>query len=56
MNFVKDLVGNVSDIEVEIVPTFLVGEISSLLGNKDIFHNLGGKKSKKSEQISVFVE
>ena len=33
-----------------------VGEISSLLGKKDIFHNLSGKRSKKSEQISVFVE
>ena len=34
----------------------LVGEISSLLGKTDIFHNLSGKRSKKSEQISVFVE
>ena len=35
---------------------FLVGEISSLLGKKDVFHNLSGKRSKKSEEISVFVE
>ena len=35
---------------------YLVGEISSLLGKIDIFHNLSGKRSKKSEQISVFVE
>ena len=34
----------------------LVGEISSLLGKIYIFHNLSGKISKKSEQISVFVE
>ena len=34
----------------------LVGEISTLLGKIDIFHNLSGKRSKKSEQISVFVE
>ena len=34
----------------------LVGKISSLLGKIDIFHNLSGKRSKKSEQISVFVE
>ena len=34
----------------------LVGKISSLLGKIDIFHNLNGKRSKKSEQISVFVE
>ena len=34
----------------------LVGEISSLLGKIDVFHNLSGKRSKKSEQISVFVE
>ena len=34
----------------------LVGEISSLLGKIYIFHNLSGKRSKKSEQISVFVE
>ena len=34
----------------------LVGEISSLLGKIDIFYNLSGKRSKKSEQISVFVE
>ena len=34
----------------------LVREISSLLGKIYIFHNLGGKRSKKSEQISVFVE
>ena len=34
----------------------LVGEISSLLGKIVIFHNLSGKRSKKSEQISVFVE
>ena len=34
----------------------LVGEISSLLGKIDIFHHLSGKRSKKSEQISVFVE
>ena len=32
----------------------LVGEISSLLGKIYIFHNLSGKKIKKSEQISVF--
>ena len=37
-------------------PYCSVGEISSLLGKKDIFHNLSGKKTKKSEQISVFVE
>ena len=30
-----------------------VGEISSLLGKIDIFHNLSGKRSKKSEQFSV---
>ena len=34
----------------------LVGEISSLLGKIYIFHNLSGKRSKKSDQISVFVE
>ena len=34
----------------------LVGEISSLLGKIGIFHNLSGKRSKKNEQISVFVE
>ena len=34
----------------------LVREISSLLGKKDTFHNLSGKRPKKSEQISVFVE
>ena len=34
----------------------LVGEISSLLGNIDIFHNLSRKRSIKSEQIFVFVE
>ena len=34
----------------------LVGGISSLLGKIDIFHNLSGKRSKKSEQISVFGE
>ena len=34
----------------------LVGEISSLLGKIDIFHNLSGKRSIKSVQISVFVE
>ena len=34
----------------------LVGDISSLLGKMDIFHNLSGKRSKKSEHISVFVE
>ena len=34
----------------------LVGEISSLLGKIDIFHNLSGKRSRKSEQSSVFVE
>ena len=34
----------------------LVGEISSLLGKIDIFHNLSGKRSNKSEQISVFVK
>ena len=34
----------------------LVGEISSLLGNMYLFHNLSGKRSKKCEQISVFVE
>ena len=33
----------------------LVGEISSLLGKIDIFHNLSGKRS-KSEQLPVFVE
>ena len=33
-----------------------VGEISSLLRKIDIFHNLSGKRSKKSKQISVFVE
>ena len=32
----------------------LVRGISSLLGKKDIFHNLCGKSSKKSEQISAF--
>ena len=35
---------------------YLVGEISSLLGKIDVFHNLSGKRSKKSEQISVFAE
>ena len=35
---------------------YLVGEISSLLGKIDMFHNLSGKRSKKSEKISVFVE
>ena len=34
----------------------LVGEISSLSGKIDIFHNLSGKRFRKSEQISVFVE
>ena len=34
----------------------LVGEISSLLGEIDIFHNLCGKRSNKSELILVFVE
>ena len=34
----------------------LIGEIFSLLGKIDIFHNLSGKRSKKSEQISVFVK
>ena len=34
----------------------LVGEVTSLLEKIDIFHNLSGKRSKKSEQISVFVE
>ena len=34
----------------------LVGEVSSLLGKIDIFHNLSGIRSQKSEQISVFVE
>ena len=34
----------------------LVGEVSSLLRKIDIFHNLSGKRSEKSEQISVFVE
>ena len=34
----------------------LVGEISSLLENIYLFHNLSGKRSKKSEQFSVFVE
>ena len=34
----------------------LVREISSLLGQIYIFHNLSGKRSKKSEQISVLVE
>ena len=34
----------------------LFGEISSILGNIYLFHNLCGKRSKKSEQISVFVE
>ena len=33
----------------------LVGDISSLLGKMDIFHNLSGKRSKKSEHIFVFV-
>ena len=35
---------------------YLVGEISSLLGNIYLFHNLSGKRSKKNEKISVFVE
>ena len=35
---------------------YLVREISSLLGKIDIFYNLNGKRSKKSEQIFVFVE
>ena len=34
----------------------LVGEISSLLGNIYLFYNLSGKRSKKSEQISVFLK
>ena len=34
----------------------LVGEISSLLGKIDIFHNLSGKRSLKSEQISVLLK
>ena len=34
----------------------LVSEISSLLGEKDIFHNLSGKRSKESEQITFFVD
>ena len=34
----------------------LIGEISSLLRKSDIFHNLSGKRSKKSEQIFVFVK
>ena len=34
----------------------LIGEISSLLGNIYLFHNLSGKRSKNSEQISFFVE
>ena len=34
----------------------LVGEIFSLLGKIDIFHNLSGKRSKKRKQVSVFVE
>ena len=42
-----DIAGNIFDKELEI---------SSLLGKIDIFHNLSGKRSKKSEQISVFVE
>ena len=33
----------------------LVRETSSLLGKIDLFHNLSGKRSKKSE-LSVFVE
>ena len=37
-------------------PHRLVGEISNLLGNIYLFHHLSGKRSKKSEQISVFVE
>ena len=28
---------------------YLVAEVSSLLGKIDIFHNLSGKRSKKSE-------
>ena len=32
----------------------LVGKISSLLGKIDLFYNLSGKRSPKSEQISVF--
>ena len=35
---------------------YWVGEISSLLGKIDIFHNLSGKRSEKREQISVSVE
>ena len=34
----------------------LVGEISSLLENIYLFHNLSGKRSKQSKLISVFVE
>ena len=34
----------------------LVEEISSLLRKIDIFYNLSGKRSKTSEQISVFVQ
>ena len=30
---------------------FLVGEISNLLGKKDIFHNLSEKKSKKVHEF-----
>ena len=34
----------------------LVEEIYSLLGKIDIFHNLSGKRYKKSEEIPAFVE
>ena len=34
----------------------LVGETSNLFRNIYLFYTLSGKRSKKSEQISVFVE
>ena len=33
----------------------LVGEISSLLGNIYLFHNLSGKKSKKGNKFPFFM-
>ena len=34
---------------------WLVGEISSLLGKLDIFHNLSGKRSKKVNKFPLFM-
>ena len=53
VNFSKDIVGNISD-RTGNSSYCLGGEISSLLGINDIFHNLRGKRSQKSEQMAVF--